>query len=73
MSKRVLVPLRHRYPTVSRMTQWRMKNQLGFPAGVDINGTEYFYEDELEAYEESRRRRRQQSSRSVSAAKDEAQ
>jgi len=56
MSKRVLVPLRHRYPTVSRMTQWRMKHQPGFPAGVDINGTEYFYEDELEAYEQARRR-----------------
>jgi hypothetical protein len=35
-----------------------MKNQLGFPAGVDINGTEYFYEDELEAYEQTRRRHR---------------
>ena len=58
MSKRVLAPLRHRYPTVSRMTLWRMKNQPGFPAAVDINGTEYFYEDELEAYEESRRRQR---------------
>ena len=58
MSKRVLAPLRHRYPTVSRMTQWRMKHQPGFPAGVDINGTEYFYEDELEAYEEARRRQR---------------
>jgi hypothetical protein len=28
-----------------------MRNQPGFPTGVDILGTEYFYEDELEAYE----------------------
>ena len=73
MSKRVLVPLRHRYPTMSRMTRWRLKNQPGFPAGVDINGTEYHYADELDAFEETRRRGREQSSGSVSAAKGEAQ
>jgi hypothetical protein len=35
-----------------------MKNQPGFPAGVNIGGTEYFYEDELVAYEETHRRQR---------------
>jgi hypothetical protein len=58
MSKRELVRLRDRYRTASRMTRWRMRNQQGFPAGVFILGTEYFYEDELEAYEEARRRQR---------------
>jgi hypothetical protein len=55
------------------MTRWRLKNQPGFPAGVDINGTEYHYADELDAFEETRRRGREQSSGSVSAAKGEAQ
>ncbi|MGY4283636.1 hypothetical protein ACVWXO_002856 [Bradyrhizobium sp. LM2.7] len=56
MSQRELVRLRDRYPTVSRMTQWRMRQEPGFPAGVEILGTEYHYVDELEAFEESRRR-----------------
>ena len=56
MSKRELVRLRDRYPTVSRMTIWRMRNAPGFPAGVDINGTTYHYQDELEEYEQARRR-----------------
>jgi hypothetical protein len=38
------------------MTRWRMRTEPGFPAGVVVLGTEYFYEDELEAFEESRRR-----------------
>jgi hypothetical protein len=38
------------------MTRWRIRNQPGFPGGIDQLGTEYFYEDELDAYEESRRR-----------------
>jgi hypothetical protein len=54
---RVRVRLRDRYPTTSRMTRYRMRKQPGFPAGIDNNGTEYFYEDELEAFEETRRRR----------------
>jgi hypothetical protein len=37
------------------MTRWRIKHQPGFPSGIDQNGTEWFYEDELEAHEESRR------------------
>jgi hypothetical protein len=53
---RELVRLRDRYPTASRMTRWRMRTEPGFPAGVVVLGTEYFYEDELEAFEESRRR-----------------
>jgi hypothetical protein len=53
---RELVRLRDRYPTTSRMTRYRMKQEPGFPDGIDILGTEYFYEDELEAFEESRRR-----------------
>jgi hypothetical protein len=56
MSQRKLVRLRDRYPTVSRMTHFRMRKEPGFPDGIDILGTEYFYEDELEVYEESRRR-----------------
>jgi hypothetical protein len=56
MSQRELVRLRDRYPTTSRMTQWRMRQESGFPDGIDILGTEYFYSDELDAYEESRRR-----------------
>jgi hypothetical protein len=56
MSKRELVRLRDRYPTVSRMTLWRIRKEPGFPDGVDILGTEYHYVDELEAYEEARRR-----------------
>ena len=56
MSNRVLVRLRDRYPTASRMTRWRIRNQPGHPDGIDHLGTEYFYEDELEAFDESRRR-----------------
>jgi hypothetical protein len=56
--QRRLVRLRDRYPTASRMTRWRIRNQPGFPDGIDQNGTEYFYDDELEAHEESRRRRK---------------
>jgi hypothetical protein len=48
---RVRVRLRDRYPTASRMTRWRMRQQPGFPDGIEVLGTEYFYEDELEAYE----------------------
>jgi len=55
-SNRELVRLRDRYPTASRMTRWRIRHEPEFPAGIDILGTEYFYADELEAYEESRRR-----------------
>jgi hypothetical protein len=57
MSKRHLVRLRDRYLNTSRMTRLRMRKQVGFPTGVIVNGTEYFYDDELEAYEESCRRR----------------
>jgi hypothetical protein len=56
MSPRELVRLRDRYPTTSRMTRYRMRQEPGFPSGIDILGTEYHYSDELEAYEESRRR-----------------
>ena len=51
----VLVRLRDRYKNASRMTLCRIKHQPGFPSGIDQNGTEWFYEDELEAHEESRR------------------
>jgi hypothetical protein len=53
---RELVRLKDRYPGTSRMTRWRIKKQPGFPDGIDINGTEYHYSDELDVYEESRRR-----------------
>jgi hypothetical protein len=55
-TQRKLVRLRDRYPTASRMTLWRIRRQPGFPGGIDHLGTEYHYEDELEAYEASRRR-----------------
>jgi len=51
---RELVRLKDRYPGTSRMTRWRIKKQPGFPDGIDINGTEYHYSDELDVYEESR-------------------
>ena len=56
MAQRELVRLRDRYPTTSRMTHWRMRQEPGFRAEVVVLGTEYFYEDELEAFEVSRRR-----------------
>jgi hypothetical protein len=56
MSKRELQRLKDRYPGVSRMTLWRIRRQPGFPDGIDQNGTEYHYTDELDAYEASRRR-----------------
>lgn len=56
MTERVLVRMRDRYPTASRMTQWRIRQQPGFPNAVDQLGTEWFYADELEAFEEKRRR-----------------
>jgi hypothetical protein len=56
MPDRTLVKLRDRYPGTSRMTRWRWKRLVDFPEAIVINGTEYFYEDELEEYEESRRR-----------------
>ena len=65
---RELVRLRDRYPTASRMTRWRIKKQPGFPDAIDINGTEYHYSDELDAYEESRRRLTPKRSEADSAA-----
>ena len=56
MSQRKLVRLRDRYPTASRMTRWRIRNQPGFPAGIDHCGSEWFFEDELDVYDESRHR-----------------
>jgi hypothetical protein len=50
------------------MTQWRMRQAPGFPNSVDILGTDYFYEDELEAYEESRRHATRQTSNTPTAA-----
>jgi hypothetical protein len=35
-----------------------MKQNPEFPAGININGTEYYDDDELTAYEEARRRER---------------
>jgi hypothetical protein len=66
---RVRVRLRDRYPTTSRMTRYRMRKQPGFPDGIDVLGTEYFYEDELEAYELSSG---QQSLEPASAAETES-
>jgi hypothetical protein len=39
------------------MTHWRMRREPNFPSPVVIRNTEYYYEDELEAYEERCRRR----------------
>jgi hypothetical protein len=53
--QRRLVRLRDRYGTTSRMTRWRLRNEPGFPLAVRILGTSYYYEDELQMFEESRR------------------
>lgn len=55
MSQRKLVRLRDRFPNTSRMTRFRMRKQPGFPAGIDLLGTLYHYEDELAAFEEAHR------------------
>jgi hypothetical protein len=59
MSERTLVKLGRRYPDTSRMTRWRWRQDPAFPVPVVINGTEYFYEDELNAFEQARRRAKQ--------------
>jgi hypothetical protein len=66
---RELVRLKDRYPGTSRMTRWRIKKQPGFPDSIEINGTEYHYSDELDAYEESRRRLTPSSKRRVAETK----
>ena len=58
MPERRLVKLGRRHPDASRMTRWRMRQDPDFPDAVVIRNTEYFYEDELEAYEGRRRRHR---------------
>jgi len=55
-SDRTLVLLDDRFPTISRMTRWRIERQPGFPDPVIMRGRKYYYSDELEAYEEARRR-----------------
>ena len=67
MSERKLVRLRDRYPTTSRITRWRFRNEPGFPNAVIVRNTEYFYDDELEAYEESRRCAKQEHSAAASS------
>jgi len=52
---RVLVRLRDRFPETSRATRHRWKKLPDFPIAVDMNGGEYFYLDELEAYEQAHR------------------
>jgi hypothetical protein len=56
VSQRKLVRLRDRFPTLSRMTRWRIRHEPGFPSAVVLLDTEYFYEDELETYEQTHRR-----------------
>jgi hypothetical protein len=53
--QRKLIKLAHRYPNTSRSTRWRWKREPGFPRPVVIRETEYYYEDELERFEESHR------------------
>ena len=56
MSARTLVKLSDRYPGTSRMTRYRWRrSEPDFPDPVIINGTEYYYEDELETFESRRR------------------
>ena len=62
MSQRKMVRVRDRYPDVSRMTRFRMRQEPDFPEPVVIGGTEYYREDELAAFEERRRRKRRASS-----------
>jgi hypothetical protein len=56
--QRTLVRLRDRYPDASRMTRWRIRNLPDFPVAIVVRGTEYFYQDELVAFEQRRRRRK---------------
>jgi hypothetical protein len=57
MSARTLVKLNDRYPGTSRMTRYRWRRyEPDFPDPIIINGTEYYYADELTEWEESRRR-----------------
>lgn len=67
MVERTLVLLADRFPGVSRMTLWRIEREPDFPTPIIVRGRKYYYEDELEVFEESRRRQRQQS-RDTSAA-----
>ena len=55
MTERRLIKLRNRYVDASRQTLWRIRHQPDFPVGVMLNNSEYFYEDEVEAYEEANR------------------
>jgi len=68
MSQRKLVRLRDRYPSASRMTVWRLRNEPGFPSAVILLKSEFFYEDELEVYEQSRRRIKPQRATSTATA-----
>jgi hypothetical protein len=68
MSGRKLVRLRDRYPTASRMTRWRIRHEPSFPAAVVIRKIEYYYEDELQAFEQSRRRTRQHATAAAETA-----
>jgi predicted DNA-binding transcriptional regulator AlpA len=54
--QRKLIKLASRYPDTSRSTRWRWKREADFPRPVVIRGSEFYYEHELEAFEESHRR-----------------
>jgi hypothetical protein len=69
--RRTLVRFRDRYAGLSRMSRWRLRNEEGFPAGVVILKTEFFYEDELEEYEAGRRAKPRTSTAATTDAIDE--
>jgi hypothetical protein len=69
--RRTLVRLKDRYSGLSRMSRWRLRNEEGFPAGVVILKTEFFYEDELEEYEARRRAKQRTGTTATTDAIDE--
>ena len=55
-SDRRLVLLTDRFPDVSRMTIWRIEQEVGFPTPIIIRNRRYYDDAELTAWEEARRR-----------------
>ncbi len=55
-SDRHLVLLDDHFPTISRMSRWRIEQEPDFPTPVIVRKRKYYYDDELAAWAESRRR-----------------
>ena len=55
-AERRLVLLDDRFPTVSRMTRYRIEQEADFPDPIIVRGRKYYDDAELTVWEESRRR-----------------